>query len=142
LHVEAYAIVEYAGESMTTLSRPVHLGGGTAAKPSDVPPATRDDGNREQDQGWEPGTPGKGVPVKKPSLDTRLRTYRRNKARAKDSLSAREEILSNRIERLEQSNKAARYERMQLARADRSARNATARNKAAIQRMQYNFESP
>jgi len=51
LHVEAYAIVEYAGESMTTLSRPIHLGGGSAAKPSDVPPSTRDAGNREQDQG-------------------------------------------------------------------------------------------
>ena len=99
--------------------------------------------------GWEPGTPGKGASVKKPSLDTRLRTYRRNKERAKNSLSAREEILSNRIERLEQSNKAARQERMQLARADRSARNAAARNRAAIERMEfsmgaqpYNFESP
>ncbi len=51
LHIEAYAIVEYAGETMTTLSRPIHLGGGSAAKPSDVPPSTRDAGNREQQQG-------------------------------------------------------------------------------------------
>ena len=51
LHVEAYAIVEYAGETVTTLARAIHLGGGTAAKPSDGPPASRDAQTREQEQG-------------------------------------------------------------------------------------------
>jgi hypothetical protein len=37
LHVEAYAIIEYAGETVQTLSRPIHLGGGKAASPSDGP---------------------------------------------------------------------------------------------------------
>ena len=37
LHVEAYAIIEYAGETLTTLSRPIHLGGGKAADPKDMP---------------------------------------------------------------------------------------------------------
>ena len=64
-------------------------------------------------------------------------------------MSLQQERLYDRIRELEKSNKAARQERMQLARADRSARNATARNKAAIERMEfsmgaqpYNFESP
>ncbi len=51
LHIEAYAIIEYAGETMTTLSRPIHLGGGRAGKPSDGPAASRDAANREQLQG-------------------------------------------------------------------------------------------
>ena len=51
LHVEAYAIVEYAGESLTTLSRPVHLGGGKSAAPKDVPPSTVDAKKKEQAQG-------------------------------------------------------------------------------------------
>jgi len=51
LHVEAYAIIEYAGETMTTLSRPIHIGGGRAAKPSDGPAAARDAANREALQG-------------------------------------------------------------------------------------------
>ena len=85
---------------------------------------------------------GTGRGSTKPSLDARVRKYRRNKERAKDSLSAREEILSDRIQRLERSNKVARQERLRLARADRTARNATARNAAAIRRIEYNFESP
>ena len=88
---------------------------------------------------------GTGRGSTKPSLDARLRTRRKNKTfygRPKDSLSAREEILSDRIQRLERSNKVARQERLRLARADRTARNATARNAAAIRRIEYNFESP
>merc|ERR1712216_960859 len=48
LHVEAYAIVEYAGETVTALSRPVGAGGGTPGKPGDVPPATRDAALKER----------------------------------------------------------------------------------------------
>lgn len=51
LHVEAYAIVEYAGETVTSLSRPVGSGGGKAGKPGDVPPATKDAAMKEQQQG-------------------------------------------------------------------------------------------
>jgi len=51
LHVEAYAIVEYAGETVTALSRPVGAGGGTPGKPGDVPPATRDAALKERLQG-------------------------------------------------------------------------------------------
>lgn len=36
-HVEAYAIVEYVGESLSTLSRPTHHGGGKPAEPKDTP---------------------------------------------------------------------------------------------------------
>jgi len=54
LHVEAYAIIEYAGETMTTLSRPSHLGGGTAATPSDGAKGARDADNKEQQQGTFP----------------------------------------------------------------------------------------
>lgn len=48
LHVEAYAIIEYAGETVTALSRPVAAGGGKAGKPADVPPATKDAAAKEQ----------------------------------------------------------------------------------------------
>ena len=36
LHIEAYAIVEYVGESLSTLSRPGPSGGGKAAEPKDI----------------------------------------------------------------------------------------------------------
>lgn len=50
LHIEAYAIVEYAGESLTTLSRPIHLGGGKAADPKDMPKVGTDLARMEDDQ--------------------------------------------------------------------------------------------
>jgi len=51
LHVEAYAIVEYAGESVTTLSRPPGAGGGRAANPDDGRKGAQDAGKKEELQG-------------------------------------------------------------------------------------------
>jgi len=51
LHVEAYAILEYAGETMSTLSRPIHIGGGRAASPGDGAKGAADAANKEQLQG-------------------------------------------------------------------------------------------
>lgn len=50
LHIEAYAIIEYAGETMTTLSRPIHLGGGKAADPKDMPKIGTDLARAEDSQ--------------------------------------------------------------------------------------------
>ena len=51
LHVEAYAIVEYAGESLTTLSRPIGAGGGKNAEPKHIRPSANDADGTEQQQG-------------------------------------------------------------------------------------------
>ena len=51
LHIEAYAIVEYAGEALTTLVRPIHLGGGKAATPGDAAKGAADAGKKEEQQG-------------------------------------------------------------------------------------------
>lgn len=82
---------------MTALSRPVSAGGGKAGKPADVPPATKDAAAKEQfnaatGMDATPSTPdpftflGTGRGSTKPSLDARVRKYRRNKERAKDSM--------------------------------------------------------
>lgn len=47
LHIEAYAIVEYVGESLSTLSRPSHLGGGKKAEVSDTPMTANDAKKKE-----------------------------------------------------------------------------------------------
>jgi len=51
LHVEAYAIVEYAGEAVTTLVRAIGVGGGKPATPEDARKGAKDAANREQLQG-------------------------------------------------------------------------------------------
>ena len=51
LHVEAYAIVEYAGESLTTLVRPPGVGGGKVASPDDARKGAKDAGSKEDQQG-------------------------------------------------------------------------------------------
>lgn len=51
LHVEAYAIVEYAGESLTTLSRPIGAGGGKPGEPKHIRPSVNDADVTEQQQG-------------------------------------------------------------------------------------------
>ena len=51
LHVEAYAIIEYAGETVTTLSRPIGAGGGKPATPDDARRGAKDADKTEQAQG-------------------------------------------------------------------------------------------
>ena len=88
-----------------------------------------------------PSTPVPFDGIFKGNVTTRKKqSYRKKDPR--DSMSLQQERLYDRVRELEKSNKAARQERMQLARADRSARNASARNAAAIRRIEYNFESP
>merc|ERR1712205_233184 len=50
LHVEAYAIIEYAGETVTTLSRPIGAGGGKPATPDDARRGAKDADKTEQAQ--------------------------------------------------------------------------------------------